>query len=108
MDPTLPLQAAGLQNGDQLTAIAVEAQLVATGGAFALFCAGGDRVVTWGRPDSGGDSSEVGDQLKCVQQVQATQFAFAATLANGSVVTWGHEDYGGDSSFVQDQRCPTG
>ena len=48
--------------------------------------------MTWGEPDSGGDSSEVQDQLKGVQQVQATTSAFAAILADGSVVTWGDPD----------------
>ena len=52
----------------------------------------------------GGDSSAVRrDQLKGVQQIQATFFAFAAILADGSVVTWGDADDGGDSSAVQDQ-----
>ena len=41
----------------------------------------------------GGDSSKVQNQLKGVQQVQATKSiffsAFAAILADGSVVTWG-------------------
>ena len=37
----------------------------------------------------GGESSEVQDQLKGVQQVQANYRAFAAILADGSVVTWG-------------------
>ena len=55
--------------------------------------------MTWGEP-TGGDSSEVQDQLKGVQQVQATEQAFAAILANGSVVTWGDPEYGGDSSPV--------
>ena len=51
-----------------------------------------------------GDSSAVRDQLKGVQQIQATSDgAFAAILENGSVVTWGHADFGGDSSAVQDQ-----
>jgi hypothetical protein len=59
--------------------------------------------VTWGRPDDGGDSSEAQDQLKGVQQVKATDFAFAAILADGSVVTWGHPNSGGDSSAVSDQ-----
>ena len=37
--------------------------------------------VTWGDPDRGGDSSSVQDQLKNVQQIQATsQGAFAAIL----------------------------
>eukprot|EP00435_Cladocopium_sp_Y103_P039449 s1029_g10.t1 len=52
---------------------------------------------------NGGDSSEVQDQLKGVQQVQAICSAFAAILADGSVVTWGNPDSGGDSSEVQDQ-----
>jgi len=103
VDPTVSLQDAGLEDGDHLTAIAVEAKLAATDEAFAFFCPGGDWVVTWGDPLSGGDSSEVQDQLKDVQQVQATNRAFAAILANGSVVTWGNPDYGGDSSEVQDR-----
>ena len=45
-------------------------------------------VVTWGSPDSGGDSSAV---------------PFAAVLEDGSVVTWGSPDSGGDSFAVQDQ-----
>ena len=59
--------------------------------------------MTWGEPDYGGDSSEVKDQLKGVQQVQANSAAFAAILADGSVVTWGNPDCGGDSSEVKDQ-----
>ena len=96
VDPTKSLQDAGLEAGDHLTAIAVEAQLAATDKAFALLCTGGHRVVTWGDPRSGGDSSRVQGQLKGVQQVQATSGAFAAILADGSVVTWGDPDYGRD------------
>ena len=59
--------------------------------------------MTWGDPDSGGDSSKVQDRLKGVQQVQATSRAFAAILADGSIVTWGLPGYGGDSSEVQDR-----
>ena len=43
------------------------------------------------------------DQLKNVQQIQASSHAFAAVLGDGSVVTWGKSDSGGDSSAVQDQ-----
>ena len=74
----------------------------ATSEAFAAILADGS-IVTWGRPDSGGDSSEVQDQLKGVQRVQANCYAFAAILADESVVTWGFPDSGGDSSYVQDQ-----
>ena len=46
--------------------------------------------MTWGDPQFvEGESSEVQDQLKGVQQVQASSSAFAAILADGSVVTWG-------------------
>jgi hypothetical protein len=100
LDPGESLQAAGLQDGDQLTAIAIPAKVAATDQAIALWCCGGHRVVNWGKPDRGGDSSEVKDQLKGVQQVHANYAAFAAILADGSVVTWGHPDYGGDSSEV--------
>lgn len=40
---------------------------------------------------SGGDSSAIQDQLRNVQQLQATLGAFAAILADGSVVTWGSD-----------------
>ena len=89
LDPTVSMQAAGLEDGDHLTAIVLEAKVAAMEQAFASFCCGGDRIVTWRSPAHGGDSSEVQDQLKGVQQVQATQCAFAALLADGSVVTWG-------------------
>ena len=51
----------------------------------------------------GGDSSAVRDQLKNVQQIQATDSAFAAILADGSVVTWGSDRNGGDCSAVHDE-----
>ena len=35
--------------------------------------------------------------------IQATVFAFAAILRDGSVVSWGDADRGGDSSAVRDQ-----
>ena len=78
-------------------------QIQATERAFAAILADGS-VVTWGLAEYGGDSSAVRDQLRGVQQIQATGFgAFAAILADGSVVTWGDEDFGGDSSSVRDQ-----
>ena len=43
------------------------------------------------------------DQLTNVQQVFATNRAFAALKADGRIVTWGHPGYGGDSSKVHDQ-----
>ena len=43
------------------------------------------------------------DQLKGVQQIQASYGAFAAILSGGSVITWGGALFGGDSSAVRDQ-----
>ena len=88
-DPNQSLQAAGLQGGDHLTAIVQQAKMAATRRAFAMWCYGGDRIVTWGDRNSGGDSSEVQDQLRNVKQIQATWGAFAAILADGSVVYLG-------------------
>ena len=59
--------------------------------------------MTWGNPNEGGDSSRVQDQLRNVQQICGTAYAFAAILADGTVVTWGNPNKGGDSSRVQDQ-----
>ena len=42
------------------------------------------------------------DQLKNVQQIQATERAFAAILEDGSVVTRGRADRVCDSSAVRD------
>eukprot|EP00435_Cladocopium_sp_Y103_P019251 s1118_g4.t1 len=96
--------AAGIQDGDHITAIAQQkTQLAATDRAFALWRCGGDTVVTWGYAGSGGDSSAVQDQLRSVQQIQASYKAFAAILADGSVIAWGNPENGGDSSAVQDQ-----
>ena len=56
---------------------------------FGLCCDSGRwiRRLTWGDARCGGDSSAVQDQLRGVQQIQATEMAFAAILADGSVVT---------------------
>eukprot|EP00435_Cladocopium_sp_Y103_P041643 s1343_g11.t1 len=97
------LQAAGVQDGDHLTAVAQQVEVAACRGAFALWCHGGNGVVTWGDPCYGGDGSAVRDQLRNVQQIKATHHAFAAVLVDGSVVTWGNRNFGGDCSTVQDQ-----
>ncbi|OLP94845.1 hypothetical protein AK812_SmicGene23079 [Symbiodinium microadriaticum] len=73
-----------------------------TGGAFAAIRSDGS-VVTWRHAGFGGDSSAVQEQLRHVQQIQASHGAFAAIRSDGSVVTWGPADYGGDSSAVQDR-----
>eukprot|EP00439_Symbiodinium_sp_Y106_P008004 s1164_g1.t1 len=70
--------------------------------AFAAILGDGS-VVTWGSADWGGDSTAVRDQLKNVQQMQATDFSFAAIRGDGSIVTWGNAGCGGDSSAVRGQ-----
>ena len=62
-----------------------------------------------GRCALSGRHRAVQEQLKNVQQIQASHQAFAAIRGDGSVVTWGSANYGGDSSAVQDQlaRCAT-
>ena len=101
-DLTEPLGLAG-QDGDQLAAIVLHVHIAATRHAFALWCSGGDGVLTWGNPRFGGDSSAVQHQLKNVQHVQATSEAFVAILEDGSCVAWGDLRGGGDSSAVQGQ-----
>ena len=47
-------------------------QIQASGHAFAAVLSDGS-VVTWGLADFGGDSSEVQEQLKDVQQIQSSR-----------------------------------
>ena len=104
LDPDKTLEAAEIEDGECLTAVVLQPQLAATHDAFALWCHGDSRVITWGDAQYGGDSSAVRDQLKSVQQIQASYLgAFAAILPDGSVVTWGDPRYGGDSLAVRDQ-----
>ena len=62
-----------------------------------------DRLLPGAAQFLGGDSHAVQDQLKGVQQIQASGRAFAAILTDGSVVTWGRKAAGGDSGSMQDQ-----
>ena len=68
--------------------------LLHTYGPFAAILADGS-VVTRGNARYGGDSSEVRNQLKGVQQIQAAGEAFAAV----------REDCGGDSLAIESQVC---
>ena len=104
-NPQESLQDAGVQDGEHLTAVAQHARATATGAAFAVWCCGGNRIITWGNfmPSRDCDCCTVQDQLRNVQQMKATGDAFAAILADGSVVAWGDPYCGGDCSAVQDQ-----
>eukprot|EP00434_Breviolum_minutum_P013439 symbB.v1.2.011846.t1/scaffold801.1/size161289/2 len=94
------IEEAEIEDGECLTALVLQPQLAATNGAFALWCHGDSTIVTWGLAAFGGESSAVQDQLRGVQQIQATYTAFAAILEDGSVVTWGKAKYGGDNGSV--------
>ena len=72
-DPEKTLEEAEIEDGECLTALVLQPQLAATNSAFALWCDGDSTIITWGTPGSGGDSSTVQDQLKGVQQIQATK-----------------------------------
>jgi len=64
--------------------------IYSTDKAFAALLKNGI-VVTWGDEETGGDSSEVKDQMSDigVETIYSTKYAFAALLKNGKVVTWG-------------------
>ena len=66
----------------------VNEQIYSTSSAFAAKLTDG-KVVTWGIPAFGGDSSEVQEQLVDVQEIYSNIYAFAAVLHNRKVVTWG-------------------
>ena len=73
LDPLQSLQDTGLQDGESLCAVAqpeTTLQVAATERAFAVWSPGFDRIVTWGHPHFGGDSSSVQSTLRNVQQVQ--------------------------------------
>ena len=96
LDEEQTIKEAKLQTGTLLTLQVGTVQVLGTigsvsGEAFSAILGDGS-VVTWGDEDYGGDSHAVQDQLKAVQQIQASYRAFAAILADGSVVTWGDED----------------
>jgi len=48
----------------------------------------------------GGDSSAVQAELKDVETIYSTDYAFAAKLKNGNLVTWGDTYGGGDPGSV--------
>ena len=60
-------------------------------------------VVTWGDPNTGGDSSAVSSQLEFGVSQIFSSGSFAALKDDGSVVTWGNPNSGGDSSAVTSQ-----
>ena len=76
--------------------------IYATKDAFAALKKDGT-TVCWGGDWSGGDCSEVQQQLVDVETIYATGGAFAAVKKDRTVVCWGSERDGGDCSAVQQQ-----
>ena len=81
-DLTESLESLGIQDGDTLTALALQVKIAATGSAFALWCCGGSTLLTWGRSRLWwvtALSSKIGSMVWL--QVKGTFGAFAAVLA---------------------------
>ncbi|OLQ06339.1 hypothetical protein AK812_SmicGene10354 [Symbiodinium microadriaticum] len=102
LDACSSIKKARISSGDSLTLHIKQVQVKGSAQSFAAIL-GDASVVTWGDASAGGDSIAVQNQLKNVQQIQATRFAFAAILGDGSVVAWGRASAGGDCTAVQDQ-----
>jgi len=102
---TSTLQDAGIQDGDVVGAFMAKPklQLHANRLSHAICAIQKDgSVIAWGDEDSGGDSSDVQDELVNVWDVKMTARACAALRRDGTVVSWGCEDLGGDSDAVQE------
>jgi hypothetical protein len=72
-DPEKSLEAAGLSEGDHLTAIAQQGKLAATKEAFAFWSPGSNRILTWGHPKVTGRCA-VQDKLGPVRMFGALDF----------------------------------
>ena len=57
-------------------------------------------VISWGRQKSGGNSSQVANELQAgIQSIASTKRAFTALKEDGFITSWGRADYGGNSIF---------
>ncbi|MGJ0623279.1 hypothetical protein [Xenorhabdus bovienii] len=92
----------GLYIPDYVSSMTNIVQVATTAFACAALRSDGT-VVTWGRPEYGGDSSDVSSQLTKVRAIYSTGAAFVALTVDKRVVTWGNSGGGGNSSAVQSQ-----
>jgi len=58
-------------------------------------------IITCGRKEDGGDSSEVDEKLINIKQIFNTDGAFAAINEKNEVITWGNNFYGSDSTNIK-------
>ena len=77
LDACAPIRSARVQDGDFLVLHVHTVRVQASGRAFAVIFGDGS-FVTWGAAPYGGDSSSVQDQLKNVQQIQASARCFCS------------------------------
>ncbi|CAK9066459.1 unnamed protein product [Durusdinium trenchii] len=95
----------GLVGGDLLHATVRQARLVSTRQSYAFALMRGDgSVVSWGSRRLGGDSSRVQQELRDVEQIQASGGAFAAIRADGQVITWGDSSMGGKTGWLENVK----
>ena len=105
LDASAPIKRARLQNGDALTLHVSRATLQACREAFATILGDGS-VVTWGTPECGCNSRAVQDQLKNVQQIQASGTAFAAIDGDGQQCLAGSaQEHAADPSLSSGFCC---
>jgi len=64
LDPNEDLENVNLTEGDHVTAVTMQVKLASTDFAFALWSTVRDKVITWGDPTAGGDSSQAGSRLE--------------------------------------------
>ena len=98
------LTQSGVHDGDTITAVTRAVAVAASYRAFALIRADGS-VVTWGCPDSGGDSNAVQHNLHGVLLIQAAEMGFAALREDGVVVSWGNLAEEDESLDVDVHSC---
>ena len=64
-------------------------KVIPTQGAFAALKSDGT-VVTWGDPDSGGNSSAVQNELYDIEEIIPTSYSFSAIRKDHSLITWAY------------------
>ena len=96
LDSEVSLIDAKLGDDDHLTAVAVDAKLAVSAGAFALWLPGGNKILTWGDEEQGGDRNiKFPKKVEHVQGVKPLAepymlgTKFTAIFEDGSVVNWG-------------------
>ena len=86
--------------------VALEASfetLYANANAFVAIHKGASRIIAWGLPSAGGDTTTVDHLLgTTIDQIYSTpkHDAFALRFVNGSVIAWGDAGHGGDATTV--------